>query len=126
MCNPAQGGFGDDVVSIQPILKYYCYEGAGKISKLNHQDKREIKTRTCSGICFLQSGSFTNISEMILCKCKSSFYQLRRLFVPIQILLYTQKIQGDLNSVGRKGWIALVAMIKDLGTLVQTTIRLGH
>lgn len=33
---------------------------------------------------------------------------------------------GNLNSVGRKGWIVLLATVKDLGTSVQTTIRLGH
>lgn len=51
-------------------------EGPGKIPKLNHWDKREIKPRTCSESCFLQFRSFTSISERILCKYKSSFYQL--------------------------------------------------
>lgn len=92
----------------------------------NHGDKREIKPRTCSGSCFLQFRSFINISERILCKYKSSFYQLKPRFVSIQTYLYTQKVQRDLNSAGRKGWIVLLATIKDLGTLVQTTIRLGH
>lgn len=46
---------------------------------------------------------------------QTKFEQLRPRGVAIPIYPHTQKVPGDLNSVGRKGWAALLATKRALG-----------
>lgn len=83
------------------LKQYYHYEGASKISKWNHHDKREIKPRICSKSHFLQSREFQK------CFCQDIVQiQIKTLPPQTTFCSYTEKLPkdpGKLKFSGKEG-----------------------
>lgn len=74
------------------LKQYYRYEGASKISKWNHRDKKEIKPRICSKkpFFFLQSREFQK------CFCQDIVQiQIKTLPAQTTFCSYTEKLPKD-------------------------------